>query len=237
MPDSQETRSAAVPQPLAQQPAIIDERGNTHAEEPDNAVSADFMLHEYEALRARFEALRSEGINRLNFFLTLTSAVVGGFIILGGNSGLPAPVLRAILLIALLLLAIVGLDVYQYTITRDRVSDTVVRGMNRIRRYFVERDPDLEKFLMYPPDDELTSYIADRSSLGVRRIAQTVHSFIIGLAVGLVIDLLTPIISFSFLIGIITFVIDFSILEFYGRRKLRRAYDLALEERVFPKKG
>ena len=112
----------------------------------DKSVSSDFMLEEYKMLRERFHSLRSEGVNRLNFFITLTSVVVGGVLVWGSSNNVSPVLFKSVLLVALLLLASVGLDVFWFMVTRHRATDKVQRGMNRVRRYFVECDPSLTPY-------------------------------------------------------------------------------------------
>ena len=216
--------------PFAKAPA----QGMPTEHHNDTSMSPEFMLQEYSALRERFHSLRTEGVNRLNFFLTLTSAIIGGVLVLGSGANLPPTLLESMLLAALILLAIVGIDVCQYMVTRDRITDRIERGMGRVRRYFVERDPSLANFIVHPYHDEPTSYLAS-GSRGVRRTAQTVQSFTVGLAAGIAADLVNIRTEYAVLIGVISFTLNFIILELYAKYTLRQALKKTEKEVKFPR--
>jgi hypothetical protein len=148
----------------------------------DNVTSSErFLIEEYQMLRERFHNTRTEGISRINLFFTVTSAVLGGILLLDSkNSSFPSGFFQLVLLVILLILAVIGYDIYLFMIARDRVSDRVERGMARIRRYFVERDKELEKFLVYTTYDNPTTYLT-RSNMGLRRTVQIIESLIIAL--------------------------------------------------------
>lgn len=199
---------------------------------PTNLASAEFMLEEYKMLRERFHSLRNEGVSRLSFFVALTSAVIGGVLILGSN--LPLVTFRLMLLAAIVLLASVGIDVVQFMITRDDVTDRVERGMSRVRRYFVEHDPSLKNFIIFPYCDEPTNYITKLSVLGIRRTALTVQSFTVGLAVGIIADWLNMRFEASVVLGLVAFGVNFLIWEQIAKRKFIRALVRAESDRRFP---
>ena len=200
---------------------------------PEDSTSSEFMLEEYRMLRERFHSLRNEGVNRLSFFIALTSAVIGGVLVLGNN--IPLASFRLILFAALVLLASVGLDVVQFMVTRDSVTDRVERGMNRVRRYYIQHDPSLKDFVIFPYHDEPTSYITKQRVLGIRRTALTVQSFAVGLAVGVIADWLNLQFRVSVVLGLIAFAANFVILEQNAKRKLEKALDQAKSNVKFPK--
>jgi hypothetical protein len=200
---------------------------------PEDSASSEFMLEEYKMLRERFHSLRNEGVSRLSFFIALTSAVIGGVLVLGNN--IPLASFRLMLLAALILLASVGADVVQFMVTRDSVTDRVERGMNRVRRYYIQHDPSLKDFVIFPYHDEPTSYITKQGVLGIRRTALTVQSFTVGLAVGVVADWLNVRFEVSVALGLIAFAANFLILEQNAKRKFAKALVQAESNVKFPK--
>src|SRR5438552_15486139 len=92
----------------------------------------EFLIAEYSQAFLELRRIRTEGITRLNFFVTLTTGVLGGvvFIIQLSSISLLARQLMAALAISLLLL--LGWDVYRYLIFRDTSSDFNMRALGRI---------------------------------------------------------------------------------------------------------
>jgi hypothetical protein len=156
-----------------------------HQETP----SADFMLEEYKLLQERFHSLRNEGLNRLNFFITLTSVIAGGVLIFANNSNFSPQFVKILIATAFVMLSIIGWDICGTLVARDRATDRVERGMARIRRYFIQRDPSISDFLIFPHHDEPTRYVTKLSGAGVRRSAQAIQSFIVSIIVGVVVSL------------------------------------------------
>jgi hypothetical protein len=209
------------------------EKMQSSKEHVENSTSPEYMLEEYKMLRERFHSLRDEAIIRMNFFLTLTSAIIGGILIIGNNI---SPILvRPMLLAALVLLAGVGIDVVNFMVTRDEVTDRVERGMSRVRRYFTEREPLLKNFIVYPDHDEPTNYVVRQKAVGLRRTAQLVQSFTVGLAIGICSDLLGMRLEVSVILSLVALAINFSLLERNARHQLTQALNRAKNEVRFPK--
>lgn len=200
----------------------------------DDAASHEFMLQEYKMLQERFQSLREEGIKRLTFFVTLTSAVIGGLLIIGnGMSQSPVP-LKLLWLVALTLLAIIGSGLFRLMPFREASLDRVVRGMNRVRRYFIEHDPALSNYVIYPYHDEPTGYLTEPNS-GLRQAAQTMQSFLLGFAIGIVVDLLNIRLEIAVTVGLAIFILDFLFLERSARRVLTHGLAQAKSDVRFPK--
>jgi hypothetical protein len=198
-------------------------------------ASADFLLEEYRMLQGRFHSLRNEGINRLNFFLTFTSAVLGGTLLLGSSGTLTPTFLKLILLGVLVLLTGVGFDVFQFIVVRDIVTDRVERGMSRIRRYFIEQDGHLKDFVLYPYYDDPTDYLTKKQSPGIQRTAQTIQAFTAGLGAAIITDLVSLPLIVAIGIGLAVFGLDFYALDRYARRQLVGALDKVRGNVLFPR--
>jgi len=187
---------------------------------PQETPPADFMLEEYKMLQERFHSLRNEGLNRLNFFITLTSAIAGGVLIFADSSNFSPQFVKILIATAFIMLSIIGWDICGTLVARDRVTDRVERGMARIRQYFVQKDPSISDFLIFPYHDEPTRYITKLSGAGVRRSAQAIESFIVSIIVAVLASLGDlQSVSVGFLAGG-AFIANFLILE----RKARKSY-------------
>jgi hypothetical protein len=117
--------------------------------------SLDFMLAEFETLRGLRSDMKSMGESRVNIFLLAVSGgLVGGLALLNKSSGfenvLP-PMTGLVILVGLFLL---GFITFRRTIETDINMKIYARGLNRIRRYFVQLDPDLREYLLLPISDD-----------------------------------------------------------------------------------
>lgn len=121
--------------------------------------SRDFMLEEYKHHFADFERSEEIGEHRVNFFITLVTAVFGAFGVLVGklifeNGDFDITKYYLIINAALLAMLLFGILTLARVIHRNLVSDRELRAMGRIRRYFVEKDPEIYPFLYYKPRDD-----------------------------------------------------------------------------------
>jgi len=189
-------------------------------DQPPDPNSVNFMLEEYRMLQGRYESLWSEGVTRLNFFVTLTSALLAGMALIGSGGQQNPTFFKLILLAILLLLSAIGLDLYQFILMRARVVDKAERGMRRIRRYFIEQDHSLKDYVTFAYHDEPTDYLFEKHGSNVRRTTQLILACIAGIACGLIADLLALPLEVALSVGVIAFVIDFALMEYRARRYL-----------------
>jgi hypothetical protein len=156
----------------------------------------------------------------MNFFITATSVAIGGVLVFGSNSSnLPADYFTFILLITLILLVIIGLDLYGYLIHRDISADRDERGLARIREYFINLDPKIKECFVTKHSDGPTRYITYNGS-GVRRIAQVIDAFLLGLIIIILLTFIRIIPEIAISIGFITTLLAFLVLEINARRRL-----------------
>ena len=201
----------------------------------EESSSERLLIEEYQMLRERFHNLRSEAISRMNFFFTVTSAVLGGILLFNSqDNNFSSGFFQLVLLVLLLILAAIGYDIYLFMIARDRASDRVERGMARIRRYFVERDKELEKYLVYTTYDGPTAYLT-RSNRGLRRTVQIIESFVIALGICVIANMLLLPFAYTLFIGIATFIITFMVLIMNARRLLKQELASSAKYMKFPK--
>jgi hypothetical protein len=200
-----------------------------HQETP----SSDFMLEEYKMLQERFHSLRSEGLNRLNFFITLTSVIAGGVVIFADSSNFSPQFVKILIATAFMMLSIIGWDICGTLVARDRVTDRVERGMARIRQYFIQKDPSISDFLIYPYHDEPTRYVTTLSGAGIRRSAQAIESFIVSIIVGVLASLGNLQAVSVGLLAVGGFIASFLVLERRARRSYKEAQIIAKNDIKF----
>jgi len=207
-------------------------------EAPSSALAKEFMLEEYKALESRFQGYRIEGVNRFNSYVTSTSVMIGGALILLANTAtVPWRLVYTMVMLVMLVLSSIGIDAWNYIIVRQIESDRFERGLARIRRYFLHTLPTLEPYLVNKTHDEPTLYVTHQTHAhGIRRSIQTIQAVTTGFAGGLALSLLltdTMILS-AILGGIGLSLVDYVGLELLGQRRFRRAYHRAQATMQFP---
>ncbi len=208
----------------------MEENRNQNA--PDYIV--EFLIAEYSELSEEIRRLREQGINRLNFFITLTSAIVAGLVLLGQSGSTSTAFLQLVALGAFLFLLLSGWYILESAIARDVSSDFHIRATGRIRRFFVDHYPLSEKYLMWQSHDEPTGLVTKNTSV-VRRTLQSVLSLLCALSVALITNLITSDLKMSITVGMVGFVIAFLSFESYARKQYKKASDSAYKSVIFPK--
>jgi hypothetical protein len=126
-------------------------------ENRDNTQALDFMIAEYETLRTFRQDLISLGENRFNFFLVILSGTAVSLTWLNQLSGYQDVVylITAIVIGGMLLL---GLTTFARITHRNASIILYTRGMNRIRRYFVENYPNIEEHIILDIYDDQPAF-------------------------------------------------------------------------------
>jgi hypothetical protein len=194
----------------------------------DDSIKVDsttFMLTEYTSLREFRQSLVSLGENRLNFFLTtVTGAFVGLGLInqLTGYDGIVFLVAGA----TIFALFAVGIITFVRMVERNIGITKYTRGMNRIRRWFTERDQAITPYLSLALTDDLPRFGVGqaRSNLfGLPTLVAMINSLIAGIGIVL---LATIVLNVALVWGVVSAIIMFAIIFFihnqYYASRIRR---------------
>lgn len=121
--------------------------------EPDDSHSADFLLAEYERLRDVRAELTQRASRRFEFYVTITSAMLGAYLVVTQTQGQSMFPWYAFDLIALGLLAYGAITFLNLTFA-STFHLMVLRAFRGIQEYFTHRDPSVEKYLYFstPPE-------------------------------------------------------------------------------------
>ena len=180
--------------------------------------SQSILLEEYRALHSDYIQQRSEGVTRMNFFITAMSVLLGGVLVFtSSNNVTMTSYFRLIWLVALIILITLGIGVYSFLIQRHINTDRDMRGMARIRKYFVKLDPGLENFFLNGTHDIPSRYLIARGS-GMRRSTEIIIGFLIGIAAAILSSYLSR--EIDIMIGVSFAILTATFLEFFARRKL-----------------
>jgi hypothetical protein len=201
---------------------------------PESA-SQRILLEEYRSIHSEYLNRRDEGVTRLIFFITAASVLLGGTLVFAsGASNLPLVYFKIILLSAIFILTVIGLEICNFLVYRDIASDRDIRGLARIRNYFTKLDPELEEYFVTSTSDTPTGYIS-RNSSGMRRVAQVIVGFLFGLASAILSTFVFLPLGVNIAIGVGITILVVLILELNARRKFKRALENAEKNIKFKK--
>jgi len=194
--------------------------------------SIEFLLREFDNMEAERARVKSEAVQRLNFFLTITSGILGGIALFGQYSNTK---LEYLFFSALLFLSVIGWQTFDFMIGRDINVDRILRAIGRIRRYFADNDPAIISYLSWQTDDEPSSLLS-RNKSAVRRTTQSILAFLLALAIGFSVAFFTASdITVIIISGIASFFVLVIALEFYATNKFKAAAKEAQSKVLHPK--
>jgi len=117
-----------------------------------NEVIAQYLIAEFEALHQRTQAHEQFIVAKTNFFIALTTAVLGGLLLLF-QQHMDRLVVSMIVVAALLFLVIVGWTVFKQSIDLETSIVIYYRRAGRIRQWFVDNAPDIESYIPFTVTD------------------------------------------------------------------------------------
>ncbi len=181
------------------------------AEEP----ASDFMLAEYATLRRLHLGLGSLGENRVNFFLASISGSVVGLGLINQLSALAETVyfINGAVIVGLFFF---GLITFARMIERTVKMTEYTRGMNRIRRYFVDKYPNIKQYLSLSLYDDTPAFEYRTFNFQTRRFSLTGLASMVGVINSIIattgIVILARVVfilpaAWSVLIGMLTFLL------------------------------
>ncbi len=202
----------------------------------ENRVSSQqIMLEEYRGLHSDYIHQRSEGVTRVNFYITAMSVILGGALVFASSDNpLVSTYIKPILLVAAILLITIGIDVYNYLVQRDLATDRAIRGMARVRHYFIKLDPGLKDHFINNIYDTPSGYLIAKSS-GMRRTTEVILGFLVGATIAIAISYFFLRLEINILIGAVVGIMTTLFFEIKARRRLDRALEKAEKDIRFDK--
>jgi hypothetical protein len=116
-----------------------------------------FMLAEYEALRVARNTIITVSENRSNFFLAAITAATLALTFIGQASSTRDSLMPAGIAVGVGLF-LLGTLTFIRALEAHIANYIYVRGMNRIRRYFVEKSPAIRDYIMLPTSDNVPRF-------------------------------------------------------------------------------
>ncbi len=189
-----------------------------------NESAVEFMLTEYQALNEARGRVLERGQTYVNLFLTITSGFAAFIAILSQI----VTKKESFFLISspfLLVLLLLGLVSYIRIIDRNISITRIDRGINRIRRFFVDIEPRIQRFLLYPPHDDTPKYASPGlGRIGLHTIIGVINSAVLTALFNIAIPALfiRPIVTWlNTLISIILFLISILLHELFVDKRYK----------------
>lgn len=117
-------------------------------ERTENSEAADFLIAEFQGLLESFWRTEELGEKRVEFFVTLATALLGA-IVLVDSIRITGPEMMS----ALAFLLLLGVLLRGRILTRNLRSHEYLRAMGRVKAYFAKGNPGLAQHLYEHPCD------------------------------------------------------------------------------------
>jgi hypothetical protein len=218
---------------LGKEDQVIEE--NTNSSEIE--LVASFLVTEHSEIFQEFRRLRNEGLTRLNFYVTISTGVLGGLAFSFQLALFPVLVLQLMAVLSITMLVFLGWDAFRYLIARDIGTDFNMRAMARIRRFFIKVAPEVEDYLLWNTSDEPSHYL-DKREGSLSTIAATMMYFVsmlVGFDFAIGLSILLDSLAIILLVGITISVLVYFALRLYALDRLQKARELAEENVRFPR--
>jgi hypothetical protein len=136
---------------------------------PHGIDSAEFMLKEYERLYTLMLNEDSKLDQRIGFFLTISTATLGGLLLLTQIASISPQIITTVTIGVLVVLLSYGI-VIQNRVNMSRVQHAAYKQLiNEIQYYFGRRDPEIAEYIKIrgrfyqgPKHSRITTFFLDR---------------------------------------------------------------------------
>jgi len=197
----------------------------------DNAeIVSNYMLTEFEGLHQRASIQEQSIANKVNFFLVAVTAVIGGVFIVGGSNAETFFFLPFVSITSLFML-LVGVSTFVQILDLIANATFYYRRAGRIRRWFLDFDPSLVKYMPFVPSDEKPSFFPRKGFLrGMETVLVLLNAFLATSFVATIILVFQQqgmikmylAINYSLLFGFVVFIGAWGIQAFYFKHFLQR---------------
>lgn len=192
--------------------------------EPSDAT-VQFMLSEIERVAEYWRHADQMADSRLNVFISISSGAVGVLLVISQLQATSREFM-SIGSVIFFVIWVLGLITFFRMMKRNQVVVEYIRAINRLRCFFVNLDPTIEKYQWLPLTDSLPKF----TDLGARKFSsRTAVSILSSIGFGLMFSSVSSlafgnahISSFSILVAALTFVVHFVILESHVTRTFKR---------------
>lgn len=125
-----------------------------------NEAIAQYLVADLTSMTQR--AIQYENLlaNKINFYLVLVTAAIGGLLFMANVSEIK-PLILPIACLVILILAIMGLVTLLQGLDLSANTTFMFRRMGRIRQWFLDQEPKLLPYLPFTPGDDKPAYYVE----------------------------------------------------------------------------
>ena len=200
-------------------------------------ASSQIMIAEHQRLAELYLYNSEMGEKRTSLYVSIVSLGAAGLI--GLAQFVDAPLLVWPANVVLTGMLVLGALTFQRLIERRIRAVENLRALNRIHRYFVDKDAELANYFYWPPCDDVPAFHGKGGAFaGLRDVIAFINSLFAGFLSGEMVAALCPglhtlaPVSVGFIIGIALWFLH----QYYERRTLDRANSYATLKNIkFPR--
>jgi len=188
-----------------------------------------FMRSEYDRLTEMLLYTKEMGQKRVQFWLTIVSAVGGLLAVIYQINGADLGFL-AFTMIALLGILLLGFVIFLKLVQRTITSVEYLRAQGKIKAYFVSKKPDADKYFYFPVSDDVPklthSFAFKLTGSSMRLLVVLINSFVLGGVVALIPRFVYgnwDFVGYQVVMGIAAFVLSFALHEGFTCKRFRLA--------------
>jgi hypothetical protein len=127
-----------------------------------------FATTEHFTLQSARGLINAELMNRVSLYFTTVSSLLIATAFLAQSPGL-ADLFGIFVWVAFPVVLLLGVFTLARLMTLARMDSIYIRAINRIRQFYVQAAPEMERFILFPPhDDERSTRVFGGYSLGFR---------------------------------------------------------------------
>jgi hypothetical protein len=187
-------------------------------------ASSQFVINEIRYLSERWSHTDQIAENRSNTYVTVASGATGILVLLSQLQTSTEAMFKASLVL-FILVWLLGLVTFFRLVERGIVVVEYIRAINRARRFFVDKDPQLTRYLAFSASDSHPLFVR----LGARKFsARTFTAIICSLSFGLFWGVCISIIDgaqiteSAIIVGGVAFLLHLAVAETYVTLKLQK---------------
>lgn len=202
-----------------------------------------FATTEHFTLQSARGLINAELMNRVTLYFTTLSSLLIATAFLAQSPGL-ADLFGVFVWVAFPVMLLLGIFTLARLIALGRMDSVYIRAINRIRQFYVDAAPEMQRYILFPPhDDERSTRVFGGYSLGFRgnllsaaSAVSVTNSIIATVGVSAILNAWLGMKGLAFLpFGVVLFVIFYILQGLLGQFLAMRDRVPEYEEVRFPK--
>lgn len=181
--------------------------------------SIEFLLKEFDNTYAEWRRTNDLGNTKLQFQFTVVSALFGLLGLLMQSNNIPQQQLAYYFIVVFTILTLINWQTFDYMVSRLTTTDFNIRALSRIRRFFIENDPELVKYVSFQTDDSPSKFIKLKKK-GILWTSRLVFCFSIAGFFASIVYLILHSMKYSNFTFILSLLASYFITNIYIKRRI-----------------